>query len=74
MTSHPCPWSSLHPAPPGRDRPHRVGTRADGKPRNAARGTRRPKRARPVEASDSGAEQAIADLTAQIAALQEGLV
>ncbi|WP_323034425.1 TrbI/VirB10 family protein [Pararhodobacter sp.] len=28
-------------------------------------------RARPVEASDSGAEQAIADLTAQIAALQE---
>ena len=27
-------------------------------------------RARPVEASDSGAEQAIADLTAQIAALQ----
>jgi len=28
-------------------------------------------RARPVEASDSGAEQAVADLTAQIAALQE---
>jgi type IV secretion system protein VirB10 len=28
-------------------------------------------RARPVEASDSGAEQAIADLTAQIAAMQE---
>lgn len=28
-------------------------------------------RARPVDASDSGAEQAIADLTAQIAALQE---
>jgi type IV secretion system protein VirB10 len=28
-------------------------------------------RARPVEASDSGADQAIADLTAQIAALQE---
>ena len=28
-------------------------------------------RARPVEASDSGAEQAIADLTAQIAALQQ---
>jgi type IV secretion system protein VirB10 len=28
-------------------------------------------RARPVEASDSGAEQAIADLTAQIAAVQE---
>jgi type IV secretion system protein VirB10 len=28
-------------------------------------------RARPVEASDNGAEQAIADLTAQIAALQE---
>ncbi|SUZ33657.1 Type IV secretion system protein PtlG [Roseibaca ekhonensis] len=29
-------------------------------------------RARPTETSDSGAEQAIADLTAQIAALQEG--
>lgn len=31
-------------------------------------------RARPVEASDSGAEQAIADLTAQIAALQEASI
>ncbi|KKL80911.1 hypothetical protein LCGC14_2000060, partial [marine sediment metagenome] len=29
-------------------------------------------RARPTETSDNGAEQAIADLTAQIAALQEG--